>query len=618
MKFVVLCGGAGTRLAQSNGFPKPWNLVLGIPMLQYVLEQIPSEEVTLILNKDLASLHLESTLHHHVKKTFHIVYVSRPTRGALETAYLGIEAAGFSDDEPVCFLDNDTVYSFTKLPEHQTFIGYSTRIASESRPYCYVQMNESSQLTRIAEKHCISQTYACGVYGMASVAEFRSAARQVLLQPCQTEFYMSNLYETLLQSGHSIQCVPVESLCLGTPRDIAENVSRLPRHPLRICFDIDNTLLKYRTPSQSYKECEPIQSMVDFLRRLKADGHTIILYTARGMATQNGDLGKVMATIAADTFTSLKTHAIPYDELYFGKPHANLYIDDRAFNPYIGVAQATGFPLTQTSSEQSSNKFNRIVRHGHTIEKIGPTSSMRGEVFFYTSVQSPLIPKYRTHYEAGETTHLFLEFVNGCTLYELLRDSLLTPQHIADVVSALDTLHKHPLPVTISKDQIYENYIGKLKKRILNKSDYPFENAHTIVDILAVGIRDYLYRDTTEIAPVVHGDPWFSNTMMSGSSLVFLDMKGDIAGTLTTNGDALTDFGKIYQSLLGFDWIVNSHTPIDVSSLKTTFLDHVQGLGFRLADLNVVTACLIAKTLSFMDTDVETRARVWALVEALV
>lgn len=86
--------------------------------------------------------------------------------------------------------------------------------------------------------------------------------------------------------------------------------------------------------------------------------------------------------------------------------------------------------------------------------------------------------------------------------------------------------------------------MGKLWKRIQNTTDYPFEDVSSIVQIIDLGVRESLTRP--KFAAVVHGDPWFSNTLMTPKGgIVFLDMKGDIAGTLTTNGDALTDFGKI-------------------------------------------------------------------------
>jgi capsule biosynthesis phosphatase len=618
MKFVVLCGGSGTRLAQSNGFPKPWNFILGIPMLQYVLENIPSEDVTLILNKDLAYLNLDTTLHHCVKKRFQYIYLERPTRGALESAYLGIQRAGFSEDESICFLDNDTVYDLreTTLPHGKSFIGYSTT-TEKGNPYCYITV-ENGRLTSVSEKKQTSQDYACGLYGFSNVRTFLTTAKETLMQRSDArEYYMSEIYRRM----QDVSCVKINSpICLGTPDEIVRNKDRLPFHPLRICFDIDNTILKYRKPNQSYKECEPIEPMVTYLKQLKELGHTIILYTARGMATQKNDLGRVMSTIASDTFESLQTHGIPYDEIYFGKPHANIYIDDRAFNPYIQAREAMGFSYgcqESTQKEQASNKFNQIVRRGTTIEKIGPTSSMKGEVFFYQSVQDSLFPRYLGSKIDGDTTHLYLEHVGGSTLYEIMNDGLLSTHDVENVVDSLHRLHSYPLDVTITKDQVYENYIGKLRTRIQNKKDYPFANASDIVDTIDVGIRNYLFRQQTQLASVVHGDPWFSNTMLRNNSVVFLDMKGDIAGTLTTNGDPLTDFGKIYQSLLGFDFIVNNRDPIPMTELTAVFLQKVQALGFSLQDLNVVTACLVAKTLSFMDTDIEIRTRVWSIVESL-
>ena len=39
MRIVLLCGGAGTRF--DNIYPKPLNLVNGIPMIYYVIKTLP-------------------------------------------------------------------------------------------------------------------------------------------------------------------------------------------------------------------------------------------------------------------------------------------------------------------------------------------------------------------------------------------------------------------------------------------------------------------------------------------------------------------------------------------------------------------------------------------------
>ena len=52
--------------------------------------------------------------------------------------------------------------------------------------------------------------------------------------------------------------------------------------------------------------------------------------TARNMATHNNNLGKIIANQAPIVFEWLKKHEIPYDEIHFGKPLADFYIDDKA------------------------------------------------------------------------------------------------------------------------------------------------------------------------------------------------------------------------------------------------------------------------------------------------
>ena len=47
---------------------------------------------------------------------------------------------------------------------------------------------------------------------------------------------------------------------------------------------------------------------------------------------------------------------IPYDEIYFGKPYANFYIDDLAINPSISMNQAIGVYDT----EIAPRTFNKV------------------------------------------------------------------------------------------------------------------------------------------------------------------------------------------------------------------------------------------------------------------
>lgn len=100
---------------------------------------------------------------------------------------------------------------------------------------------------------------------------------------------------------------------------------------MRIVIDLDGTICPIRQQHQHYSELLPLPGAVDKLSELKAQGHYLIIMTARNMATQEANLGKVIKNIGKITLDWLEQHQIPYDEIHFGKPNAHVYIDDRAF-----------------------------------------------------------------------------------------------------------------------------------------------------------------------------------------------------------------------------------------------------------------------------------------------
>ena len=98
---------------------------------------------------------------------------------------------------------------------------------------------------------------------------------------------------------------------------------------MRYCFDIDGTIAELRQEGQSYADVVPKEGAVETLKKLKEEGHYIILYTARNMETFSANLGKINAVQGPILFKWLEKYEIPYDEIYFGKPNADVYIDDK-------------------------------------------------------------------------------------------------------------------------------------------------------------------------------------------------------------------------------------------------------------------------------------------------
>lgn len=99
---------------------------------------------------------------------------------------------------------------------------------------------------------------------------------------------------------------------------------------MRIVIDLDGTICPIKREGEKYEDLLPHPGAVDRIQELRAGGHYIIIQTARNMATQQSNVGRVMRNIGKVTLDWLDRYGILYDEIYFGKPNADLYIDDRA------------------------------------------------------------------------------------------------------------------------------------------------------------------------------------------------------------------------------------------------------------------------------------------------
>lgn len=90
---------------------------------------------------------------------------------------------------------------------------------------------------------------------------------------------------------------------------------------MRYAVDVDNTLL---LTNGDYTLSTPIQHRVDAVNRLFDEGHHITLFTARGQRS-----GKDYSEL---TKQQMETFGVKHHRLLFGKPDADVFIDDKALN----------------------------------------------------------------------------------------------------------------------------------------------------------------------------------------------------------------------------------------------------------------------------------------------
>lgn len=103
-----------------------------------------------------------------------------------------------------------------------------------------------------------------------------------------------------------------------------------------LVVDIDGTLCPIKGPGEHYADLLPEPRMLARLRSLHADGWRIILASARGMRTYEGNPGEIVANVLPTLIDWLKHHDVPFHELHMAKPwpgHDGFYIDDRTVRP---------------------------------------------------------------------------------------------------------------------------------------------------------------------------------------------------------------------------------------------------------------------------------------------
>ena len=95
-----------------------------------------------------------------------------------------------------------------------------------------------------------------------------------------------------------------------------------------ICFDIDNTIC--HTKDSNYVESKPNKKIISLINKLYNKGHIIKLYTSRGMGRTKDKKLLAEKKFKVLTIKQLKSWKLNYHKIFFGKPSADIYIDDKS------------------------------------------------------------------------------------------------------------------------------------------------------------------------------------------------------------------------------------------------------------------------------------------------
>jgi len=617
MNIIIPIGGVGQRFKDEGyDLPKPLISVLGKPMIYHVINSLSLENtdtVYIVYHNHLKEFNFETLIKFYFPK-INIKFVSLDylTKGAAETVLRGLET--FTEDklnDNVLLLDCDTFYNddiigkYKSQPNKNTIFYFNS---TDPKPiYSYITL-EDNKVTDIKEKIKISDNANTGAYGFESGAELKQYCNKVL--GSDKEVYISYVYEEILKDNKIIYGEKVDSFnCVGTPLQLKTycNKYKETAKPLRICFDLDNTLVTHPTIHGDYSSVLPIQRNIDYLKLLHRLGHTIIIYTARRFRTHSGNVGAIVADIGKVTFDTLDKFNIPYDEIFFGKPYAQYYIDDLAVNANSSLDKALGIYDTDIAPRS----FNKVEYTDNTVIK---HTSNEGEVYWYKNIPESL-QKYFPEVVSIQDNKIELERINGVSYSYLYTNKQLTQKHLFSLVNALDNIHSFDYPSPVN---IYSNYSRKLRQRI---TEYPeLYTKYGIVDLLlkiTYSLQDY-ETNNEGVSGIIHGDPVFTNVFETPTGIKFIDMRGKQGDEVTLYGDVYYDFAKIYQSLIGYDNILNGIEIDDAyrSELVTYFENMISKE--VLDKIKLITASLLISMLPLHDDDETKFNKYIKLIENLV
>jgi thiamine kinase-like enzyme len=194
-------------------------------------------------------------------------------------------------------------------------------------------------------------------------------------------------------------------------------------------------------------------------------------------------------------------------------------------------------------------------------------------------------------------------------------NKLLKVEQLTSLMVQLQMLHNHQTEVK-EYPKVYADYIQKLRDRYNGNRD--LYNKYIHAESIFKKLDTLLYDYDGVVYSVIHGDPVFTNVLQTEQGLKFIDMKGKIGDELTIIGDTYYDLAKVYQSILGYDFILNDIEldNVYINEFKTAFEDLFEEKGLRI--IKIITASLFFTLMPLHTEDQDKFAKYFKIINTLL
>lgn len=238
LHIIMPMAGEGSRfLKEGWTTPKPLIELNGKCLFQRAVGSVanvnaPMKYSFIVRQEHIDNQHIDTLLKQECP-TATIFSVRQTTRGAVETCLMAEKT--ISEDDAVLVMDCDLEFRSTGLVQFIRTVlnkqpdevngGALVSFESQDPRYSYAQVDADNRVLRTAEKEVISNHALCGAYFFSTSRDFLSAAHRLLNEPVFTkpEFYVSLLYNYLLQDNQMVRLFPLEEFySYGTPEELKQ------------------------------------------------------------------------------------------------------------------------------------------------------------------------------------------------------------------------------------------------------------------------------------------------------------------------------------------------------------------------------------------------------------
>ncbi|KAL1521269.1 hypothetical protein AB1Y20_020938 [Prymnesium parvum] len=600
---VMIPMGGSNEAFREAGYtsPKPLIKIVGRPMLLHLLDNLKLRLGDVVWLVMPAALHLQYEPQLNLKNEYpavdiRVILFSVMTRGVVETLFIGLQHMSPADlTRRVLCLDCDTIYFSDVLGDFRAQpagkgVCFYFKDTGTAALYSYLRVEDGTRVEEVSEKKAISDMANVGAYGFPSGQLLREAIATVLDAPqgIAMEYFISNIINKLLSGGHVFDALMADQYAnCGTPAELEafiEHVSsgKVPSLMIkrRFCFALDNVLVTEPTKPHDYSTCVPIEKNVQLVRELKEAGHHIIISTSRLMRETGGNVGVVIATCGHETLRMLEQFKIPYDEIHFGQPFAHVYVDASvACASGVDTAKDLGWRVNSTPQLEpgmvAARHFNNVQLEGDYVVKTASRCAWRRRGPDECRASHPPATAPPAADGGGDLTtpgspiadgvsSLTLQRIKGVTFSHLITNRCLTPGRLKVFLSTLRKVHSSAgaasAMLPLDELDMGANYLPKVRKRFETYRPLYLslsKRSDDLFRMLEAYLAEYEAEKRFQYAHVVHGDPVFSNVLLTDKGHIFLlDMRGEVGSKLTLQGDLTYDLSKVYQSLLGYDYII--------------------------------------------------------------